>query len=757
MSFLSETDFEFTLTVERDVQKFLSLLRCDNKSVALLFPPLNNYRRFQIHSVIQEKFSYYDLRTLSVGKLDCRRTVVFLGTDSLKQDTSNTAIMTAVEDKSNPKSELTRMKPRLPSLPLYQPPAARENNLTNTASPLKTCKTNRINRNRRPDMKIYVPIPKRILLVDEETPKNDRTIAPPTNKTAAADTNWNDAKGNGRLIKSTIEGDGHKRTEYESDGDEGILRRHRIGGDRIILPTTTMAVSLKSSTVKNSDFESDNDDHDAAQVKLKKVVLNRSKFKKRCFDNYNADKLSDDVVESALLSDFSSISSGRQWKTDSFLPNSVCSSAAVADDSGSSNNELERSDVIIDVNRSDRFTPSGKTEEETAERKDGDVELLIFDKNTTTTIDYVEIVVEPNDHPRTTGLAVLENKIEDVVVNGQFSVVPEKYKMDYDESVECAADERSQFLTGGDENKTTGDESIIIETTDGFPPPMMMTECNEEAIDGNNYELSAAECSNDSTSAVEDRVSDDRQLDNNDGKNDDENSRSEFTTTDKSKKDGGKLSVDNCNWDELFDENGEYINEDVMEELMSALGNVSIKRAPSNYREFQTMEERSSDGESIIEIYGFPAEFKTGDLVAIFSDFKEDGFQLSWVDDTHALGIFNNPSGADRALNTEISFAKTRPLREALPKSKHKAKSFILPPVQRPKTCVVIARRLVSGALGVKIDVTDSQRQAENRLLSDARAKKKQERREKRDIWEGAITDTTNTTITTEDVPKNLL
>lgn len=78
---------------------------------------------------------------------------------------------------------------------------------------------------------------------------------------------------------------------------------------------------------------------------------------------------------------------------------------------------------------------------------------------------------------------------------------------------------------------------------------------------------------------------------------------------------------------------------------------------------------------------------------------------------------------ADEVLNTQLPFVKTRPLKNAIAKSKMKASNFTLPPATRPKTCVSLARRLVSGHLGMKIDVTPKQREAERKLLSDARGK----------------------------------
>lgn len=60
-------------------------------------------------------------------------------------------------------------------------------------------------------------------------------------------------------------------------------------------------------------------------------------------------------------------------------------------------------------------------------------------------------------------------------------------------------------------------------------------------------------------------------------------------------------------------------------------------------------------------------------------------------------------------------------MKDATAKSKMIAQGHVIPPATRPKTCVSLARRLVSGHLGMKIKVTDKQQEAEKKLLSDAR------------------------------------
>lgn len=49
----------------------------------------------------------------------------------------------------------------------------------------------------------------------------------------------------------------------------------------------------------------------------------------------------------------------------------------------------------------------------------------------------------------------------------------------------------------------------------------------------------------------------------------------------------------------------------------------------------------SNEFAHIIEIYNFPAEYTTNDIEEIFTTFKERGFQVKWVDDTHCLGVFS--------------------------------------------------------------------------------------------------------------------
>lgn len=65
--------------------------------------------------------------------------------------------------------------------------------------------------------------------------------------------------------------------------------------------------------------------------------------------------------------------------------------------------------------------------------------------------------------------------------------------------------------------------------------------------------------------------------------------------------------------------------------------------AKEDYRSYQTIEERSGDGECVIEVYGFSSELKTIDLMNQFAAFRKKHFEIIWVDDTHALAVFESP------------------------------------------------------------------------------------------------------------------
>ncbi|XP_009696682.1 PREDICTED: coiled-coil domain-containing protein R3HCC1L, partial [Cariama cristata] len=142
----------------------------------------------------------------------------------------------------------------------------------------------------------------------------------------------------------------------------------------------------------------------------------------------------------------------------------------------------------------------------------------------------------------------------------------------------------------------------------------------------------------------------------------------------------------------------------------------------------------------VIEIYDFPSDFRTEDLLRVFCSYQKKGFDIKWVDDTHALGIFSSPITARDALSTKHLMVKTRPLSQGTRASKAKARAYadyLQPAKERPETSAALARRLVIGALGVRSNQTPAQRDAERRKLQEAQERKRLENKQREDAWEG--------------------
>ncbi|XP_015603376.1 uncharacterized protein LOC107271660 isoform X2 [Cephus cinctus] len=206
-----------------------------------------------------------------------------------------------------------------------------------------------------------------------------------------------------------------------------------------------------------------------------------------------------------------------------------------------------------------------------------------------------------------------------------------------------------------------------------------------------------------------------------------------------------KVNRDECDWDSLFDDNGECLDPTLIEELTSAVGEVSIEQPKNDYKPYTRPVEVSNDEFAhVVEIYNFPSDFKTSDLAAVFSPFKNGGFELKWVDDTHCLGVFSSPLIAAEVLASDHPFVKTRSLSEATALSKTKARrsaEFLQPYRTRPETCAAIARRLVTGALGVRLATAREEREREKIVLQEAKEKRRLAKKQREDAWEGVIAD----------------
>ncbi|NWR98509.1 R3HCL protein, partial [Motacilla alba] len=196
-------------------------------------------------------------------------------------------------------------------------------------------------------------------------------------------------------------------------------------------------------------------------------------------------------------------------------------------------------------------------------------------------------------------------------------------------------------------------------------------------------------------------------------------------------------------WDVLFNDDGDCLDPRLLEELSGGEKHQESLQSPRfNYYGAEPAAPDISDDElpHVIEIYDFPSDFRTEDLMRVFCSYQKKGFDIKWVDDTHALGIFSSPITARDALSTKHLMVKTRPLSQGTRASKAKARAYaeyLQPAKERPETSAVLARRLVIGALGVRSKQTPAQRDAERRKLQEAQERKRLENKQREDAWEG--------------------
>lgn len=200
-------------------------------------------------------------------------------------------------------------------------------------------------------------------------------------------------------------------------------------------------------------------------------------------------------------------------------------------------------------------------------------------------------------------------------------------------------------------------------------------------------------------------------------------------------------------WDTLFNDDGDCLDPHLLEELALKEGRKkeSIQEPRFDYynmdRDGDEDIDLSEDELShIIEIYDFPPEFKTEDLLKLFQSYQQRGFDIQWIDDSHALGLFSSPIAAREALRSKHPMMKVRPLSKSSAATKAKARScsdYLLPAKERPQTSAALARRLVIGALGVKSKQTKEEREAERKKLQEAREQKRLAAKQREDAWEG--------------------
>jgi len=181
---------------------------------------------------------------------------------------------------------------------------------------------------------------------------------------------------------------------------------------------------------------------------------------------------------------------------------------------------------------------------------------------------------------------------------------------------------------------------------------------------------------------------------------------------------------------------GEDATEQVVAEVTAAVGGVQIEGPAVDYLSFRTSDSTISIDQfgHVVEIYDFPGHFTTADLQAEFQALHHK-WDIKWVDDTHALGVFASPEQAAEVLAAPRRTAKCRPLNMATTQSKVKAKAvceLLLPYKPRPATSTAPARRLLQWALGSDKKVPEASKEDQERLREAIRNKEEERRRRRR-------------------------
>lgn len=156
--------------------------------------------------------------------------------------------------------------------------------------------------------------------------------------------------------------------------------------------------------------------------------------------------------------------------------------------------------------------------------------------------------------------------------------------------------------------------------------------------------------------------------------------------------------------DTNLDSEADDLTEEIKVHLKDGVA-VSIVHVHNDYSSYESVPVNTDEFGHVIEIYNFPGQFKTDDLLDAFTDYSDGGLKIKWVDNTHALGIFSSEAAALHALSVCHPLLKARALAEGSKKAKSKAikrAEFMQPVKERPRTDCAVARRMVTRALGLQ-------------------------------------------------------
>ncbi|KAL4421016.1 hypothetical protein ABPG77_008853 [Micractinium sp. CCAP 211/92] len=152
-------------------------------------------------------------------------------------------------------------------------------------------------------------------------------------------------------------------------------------------------------------------------------------------------------------------------------------------------------------------------------------------------------------------------------------------------------------------------------------------------------------------------------------------------------------------------------------------------------------EELQFGGGHVLEFYDLTPAVRTQHLEA-FLERHARGHRapptLRWVDDCHAAVVCCDPAAARQVLAAaakagDAAEYRLRGFADAGSGTRKLAASELLPPKPRPKTSAAVARRLIGGALNMKLRDRDAEQQ-----LSATRRQQREERAEREKALEAA-------------------
>lgn len=145
-----------------------------------------------------------------------------------------------------------------------------------------------------------------------------------------------------------------------------------------------------------------------------------------------------------------------------------------------------------------------------------------------------------------------------------------------------------------------------------------------------------------------------------------------------------------------------------------------------------------SDLDHVIELFDFPASFRTQDLITLYNFANSESMYIKWCDDTHALLVFGTAAQALRALEMKHDIVKCRPVTLASSIALQTIeKCDLRPHTKRPQTSMHTARRMITSALGAKSNVSKETQLMEREALKKAKEMKRTQKQNEQDAWEG--------------------